>query len=76
MARAYVLVKADVGHAERVQEALARLPGVRDADIVTGEYDLIVVIEVPDAREIGRLIMREIHGLPGITSTNTYVVVG
>lgn len=76
MARAYVLVKTDIGQTQATQEALARLPGVRHADIVTGEYDLVVVIEVADAREIGRLIMRDIHGLPGIAGTTTHVVVG
>lgn len=76
MARAYILVKTEVGRAEETREGLRRLPGVRDADVVAGEYDIIAVVERPTPQDLGQMVMREIHGLPGIASTTTYVVVG
>jgi DNA-binding Lrp family transcriptional regulator len=57
-ARAYVLVHCDVGKARSVKEALASVPGVLHADIVTGDYDLIVVVEQPTVEELGRLVPR------------------
>lgn len=76
MARAYVLVKTEVAKVEEIQTALKGIPGVRDVDIVTGDFDLIVVLELPSPHEIGRVVMREIHGLPGILTTTTHIVVG
>lgn len=75
-ARAYVLVHCDVGKARAVKEALASVPGVQHADIVTGDYDLIVVIEQPTVEDLGRLVLERIHGTPGVTATSTHVVVG
>jgi len=75
-ARAYVLVHCDVGKARSVKEALASFPGVLYADIVMGDYDLIVVVEQPTVEELGRLVLEKIHGTPGVTATSTHVVVG
>lgn len=75
-ARAYVLIKAEVGKAKSVKEALANLPGVRSADIVTGDYDVIVAIEQATTEELGKLVMEHIHATSGVTATSTHVVVG
>lgn len=76
MARAYVLVKTDVGAAEKVQDELLRVSGVESADIVSGDCDLIVVVEGPSNEDIGRLVVRDIHGISGVGPTVTYVVIG
>ncbi len=75
-AQAYVLVHCDVGKARDVKQALSGVPGVQRADIVTGDYDLIVLIEQPTVEELGRLVLERIHGTPGVTATSTHVVVG
>jgi len=74
-ARAYVLIEAEAGQVSQVIAALQSLPGVTRADAVTGPYDLIVMIETPDARDIGRLVMNEIHGVAGIKRTVTCLAI-
>ena len=76
MARAYILVHTAVGTTEQVQESLRHLAGVREADIVSGDVDLVVAIDLPSTEDIGRLVMRELHGIDGIEGTTTYIVVG
>ncbi len=76
MTRAYVLVRTEVGKALEAQAALRERPGVVQADIVTGNYDLVVVAEEPTAQDLGRLVMRDIHGIPGVASTAPCVVMG
>lgn len=76
MTRAYILIDTAVGTIETVQESLRDLAGVRTVDIVTGDFDLIVVAEAPNAQDIGRLVMRDIHGIAGIGQTTTCIVVG
>ncbi|HMM42325.1 MAG TPA: Lrp/AsnC ligand binding domain-containing protein [Thermomicrobiales bacterium] len=76
MARAYILVHTEVGTIEQVQSALRGLAGVRDADVVSGDVDLVVTLDLPTTEDIGRLVMRELHGIEGVEGTTTYVVVG
>ena len=76
VARAYVMAKTETGTAEKVQDELRRVPGIQTADIVTGEYDLVVVVEGPSNEDIGRLVMRDIQGISGVGPTTTFVVIG
>ena len=74
-ARAYVLVEAEAGQVRSIIAALRGLPGVSTADAVTGPYDIVVTIETPDPRDIGRLVMNEIHGIAGIKRTVTCLTI-
>ena len=74
-ARAYVLIEAEAGQVGSVISALRELLGVSAADPVTGPYDIIVTIETPDQRDIGRLVMNEIHGVAGIKRTVTCLAI-
>lgn len=70
-AKAYVLIEAEAGHIGSVLSALRGLVGVSTADPVTGPYDVVAILDTPDQRDIGRLVMTEIHGIPGIKRTIT-----
>ncbi len=74
-ARAYVLIEAEAGQVGQVIMALRSMPGVTAADAVTGPYDIIVMIETPDPRDIGRLVMNEVHGIAGIKRTVTCLTI-
>jgi DNA-binding Lrp family transcriptional regulator len=75
LARAYVLIEAEAGQVAQVIAELRSLPGVRTADPVTGPYDIIVTIEAAEQRDIGRLVMNEIHGVAGIKRTITCLAI-
>jgi len=74
-ARAYVLIEAEAGQVGSVIAMLRDMPGVAAADAVTGPYDIIVTIETPDPRDIGRLVMNEVHGVTGIKRTVTCLAI-
>jgi DNA-binding Lrp family transcriptional regulator len=74
-ARAYVLIEAEAGQVGSVIAALRAMPGVITADAVTGPYDIIVTVETPDPRDIGRLVMNEVHGVTGIKRTVTCLAI-
>ena len=76
MSKAYVLIETEVGKAAEVATALRAIPGIVGADSVTGPYDVIAVAVGADVNTIGRLVMTEIHGLPGLRHTLTCIVVG
>lgn len=76
LSRAYILIEAEAGQVGSVIAALRGMPGVTHADAVTGPYDVIVTVETDEQREIGRLVMNDIHGVTGIKRTITCLTIG
>ena len=75
MVRAYVLVSATAGKALEVAAALKDQAGVVQADAITGEYDVIALVEAGDVAGIGRLIVERVQAAPGVIKTITCLVV-
>lgn len=73
--QAYVLVQTEVGKAADVASAIAEVPGVTQAEDVTGPYDVIARVEGPSVDELGALIVAQIQKVPGITRTLTCPIV-
>lgn len=75
MQRAYVLIETVGGKSKEVVDALRGVSGIAVADVVTGPYDVIAVAQGNDANSIGRLVLNEVRGIPGITKTMTCLAV-
>jgi DNA-binding Lrp family transcriptional regulator len=73
--KAYILVNVEVGMGEDVLEALSATEGVKSAHNVTGPYDVIAFVEVPDTAALGGLVVNEIQLIDGIDYTLTCVVI-
>jgi len=75
MVHAYILVQTEVGKAAEVAAAIADIPGVTQAEDVTGPYDVIVRAQAENVDDLGRLVVAQIQGVDGITRTLTCPVV-
>lgn len=75
MVQAYILIQTEVGRAADVAAAIGALPGVQQAEDVTGPYDVIARIEASDVDELGKLVIAKIQDVDGITRTLTCTVV-
>ena len=73
--KAYVLIETAVGKTRDVLMALRSVSGVREADAVTGEYDVVAVVEAESLNAIGDLVTGNIHTIGGIQRTTTYLSV-
>ena len=51
------------------------IEGVLVAEGVTGPYDVIASVEAPTMNDLGRLVVREVQQVEGITRTITCPVV-
>ena len=71
----YILIQTEVGKASDVVAAVRTLPGVVQADDVTGPYDVIVRAEADTLDDLGTLVVSNIHAVDGITRTFTCPVV-
>ncbi|MFQ5848361.1 MAG: Lrp/AsnC ligand binding domain-containing protein [Candidatus Methylomirabilales bacterium] len=74
MVRAYIFIEAAKARDLKVAEEIATLPGVKRADVVTGRFDVIAMVEV---EELGVLwdTVDKIQALPAVVKTTTNVVV-
>jgi DNA-binding Lrp family transcriptional regulator len=72
---AYILIQTEVGKAASVAEAIAQLPGVTNAEDVTGPYDVIVRAEAETVDDLGKLVVANVQAVAGITRTLTCPVV-
>jgi DNA-binding Lrp family transcriptional regulator len=73
--QAYILIQTEVGRSASVARHVAELPGVTQADDVTGPYDVIVRAEAADVDQLGRMVVAEVQRIDGITRTLTCPVV-
>ena len=69
--KAFVLIETAVGRTKEVASTLKQLEGFKSVDLVTGPYDVIVVIEGESLPDIGDLVTTKIHAIPGISRTVT-----
>lgn len=75
MVQAYILIQTEVGKASAVAETISKLPGVVQAEDVTGPYDVIVRAQSDTVDELGRMVVARIQQVDGITRTLTCPVV-
>ena len=75
MVQAYILIQTEVGKAAAVASQIAEIPGVTQAEDVTGPYDVIVRAEATNVDELGKLVVSRVQNLDGITRTLTCPVV-
>jgi DNA-binding Lrp family transcriptional regulator len=75
MIAAYILIQTEVGVIGDVSGDVAAIKGVSSADGVTGPYDVIARAEATDLDELGRMVIRPIQDVPGVTRTLTCPVI-
>ena len=68
--KAYVLITARRGTAEKVAETLRKLKDVTSAECVYGRYDVIAIVESPDMKTLSRVV-HQLQKQPTILHTET-----
>ena len=74
--RAFILVETQVGRTNQVVQALRSLPGVKSADVITGNFDVIALIEVEGMGAMAELVTGQMQGIRGVLRTITCVAAG
>lgn len=71
--RAYILIETEVGQAKPVLAGLRAMANVLEADIITGDYDLIVLAEADDMVALVDLVTAQVQNINGVERTITCV---
>ena len=71
---AYVFIETSQAKAKEVNLAVRQIDGVKEANAVTGPFDVIALIEASDISVLGEFVVAKIQGLPGVIRTLTNVI--
>jgi DNA-binding Lrp family transcriptional regulator len=71
---AYVEVKIDQQDWRRLGQVIAALPGVEHVALVSGGFDLLVLVRVHDPSDLRDVVLERLHAIEGVTATQTTFV--
>lgn len=74
MVEAYVMVLTAAGTTRDLLSEIQEIDGVRRANIVAGEYDIVADVDAEDAQHLLRLVTDEIQSLEGVGRTRTCII--
>lgn len=75
MVKAYIMVTSSIGEVREVFSRLEDLDSAIDLSIVTGPFDIIVLVEAEDLSVLTNAVVEEIRSIEGVVDTNTAIVV-
>ena len=73
MTHAIVLIRAERSALTTLGGELADIEGVAEAYSVTGDWDFVAILRLPDPDQLAEVVTKRISGLAGVQSTQTMV---
>ena len=73
MTNAIVLIEAERDALSTLGGQLADIDGVAEAYSVTGPWDFVAIVRVPDHEQLADVVTAQIGGLAGVARTQTMV---
>jgi DNA-binding Lrp family transcriptional regulator len=66
-----VLCRVDPSQIPKAARALAGIDGVAEVYSVSGEWDLVAIVRVPQYEDIARVVTENFPNVPGLQRTQT-----
>ncbi|MFF9346732.1 Lrp/AsnC family transcriptional regulator [Streptomyces sp. NPDC014734] len=73
-ASAYITLKIVQNSWRTVREQLQALPGATHIALVSGDFDVLLLVHTPDNRSLRELVLTKIQAIPEVLSTRTLLV--
>jgi DNA-binding Lrp family transcriptional regulator len=73
-ASAYITLKIVQNSWRTVREKLLALPGVAHIALVSGDFDVLLLVHTPDNRSLRELVLTRIQAVPEVLSSRTLLV--
>ncbi len=73
MVTAVVLVRTENERVEEAAQAMLGIEGVTEVYSVTGSYDLVVMVRIPEFERLAEIVPEKLAQIPGVARTETMV---
>jgi DNA-binding Lrp family transcriptional regulator len=71
---AFVTVNLRQADWREVSARLRAVPGIVHIALVGGDFDVVLLVRARDNADLRRIVLEEIHSIPGVLSTRTLLV--
>ncbi|MFJ1967162.1 Lrp/AsnC family transcriptional regulator [Streptomyces sp. NPDC087903] len=71
---AYVTLGIEQNAWRDISRELREIPYVEHVALVTGDFDVLVLVRAPDNLALRKVVLEKIQGIPGVRSTRTWLV--
>ncbi|MDX3314295.1 Lrp/AsnC family transcriptional regulator [Streptomyces sp. NPDC054884] len=71
---AYVTMSIEQNAWRDISRELRRIPYVEHVALVTGDFDVLVLVRAPDNLALRKVVLESIQAVPGVRSTRTWLV--
>ena len=72
--RVYIMIEVMPGLTSSVVKTLGQIKAIKTIDPCWGKPDIIAIAEVSDQDALTQLVLSKIHGIEGVTQTDTHLV--
>jgi len=73
MVKGYLLIKLVPGLEPNALSQIRVIPGVKDVNLVFGQWDAIAIAEAKSLFELAKIIVAEVRSIQGVQDTTTLV---
>jgi DNA-binding Lrp family transcriptional regulator len=73
MVKGYLLIKLVPGLESNALSQIRATPGIKDVNLVFGQWDAIATAEAKSLFELAKIIVSEVRGIQGVQDTTTLV---
>ena len=73
MVTALCFITVEPNRVNEVGSEIARVPQVTTVYSVTGQLDIVAIIEVPDVEAVATVVTDGIGTIPGVSTTETHI---
>ncbi|WP_093905648.1 Lrp/AsnC family transcriptional regulator [Streptomyces sp. cf386] len=71
---AYITLSTEQAAWRDISRELRDIPYVEHVSLVTGDFDVLVLVRAPDNEALRSVVLESIQGVPGVRSTRTWLV--
>ncbi|WP_440901139.1 Lrp/AsnC family transcriptional regulator [Actinosynnema sp.] len=71
---AYVYLKISQHSWKAVRRRVLEIPEVWQGSLVSGDYDLVLLVRTPDAQSLRDLVLNRLQTMPDVTSSHTVLI--
>jgi DNA-binding Lrp family transcriptional regulator len=72
--KAFIFIESAPGRAKEIAKEISKIDGIQMAHSVTGPHDVIALVEAPDVKALGELIVGKVQVVGGVQRTQTSIV--
>ena len=73
MVKGYLLIKLVPGLESNALSQIRVTPGIKDVNLVFGQWDAIAIAEAKSLFELAKIIVSEVRSIQGVQDTTTLV---